>query len=251
MTQNDEPEQPDPGAEPGEPDQTPAAAETKEEPELPKFLTNPEKTDIILFALLMGMAVYSMAMIPLRAWLMTEPLFYSLLVGGYTSAVISGANVSAGNGHFVVYLVCAIIGAIKFMPIYWYMGKRWGMEFIDMSLQYMPRAHRIFQRAVKSKSSRTTAWTLGLIPLGYLPGPIPGTVLNAVAGLLKVGLPLMLLINAVSIVVVNSLMMWLGYSFGDPVLEVVDVINRYMLWFTLGLLALVFFQAWRRSKKKK
>lgn len=251
MTQNDEPAQPDPGAEPGEPDQTPAAAETKEEPELPKFLTNPEKTDIILFALLMGMAAYSMAMIPLRAWLMTEPLFYSLLVGGYTSAVISGANVSVGNGHFVVYLVCAIIGAIKFMPIYWYMGKRWGMEFIDMSLQYMPRAHRIFQQAVKSKSSRTTAWTLGLIPLGYLPGPIPGTVLNAVAGLLKVGLPLMLLINAVSIVVVNSLMMWLGYSFGDPVLEVVDVINRYMLWFTLGLLALVFFQAWRRSKKKK
>lgn len=250
MTQNDEPEPSEFLTGPDETEQTVPRAEQKEEPELPKFLTNPERTDIILIALLMGMAVYSMAMIPLRAWLLTEPLMYSLLVGGYTSAVISGANVSVGNGHFVVYLLCAIIGAIKFMPVYWFMGKRWGMEFIDMSLQYMPRAHRMFQRAVKSESPRTTVWTLALVPVGYLPGPVPGTIVNAVAGLLKVGFPLMLAINALSIVAVNGLMMWLGYSFGDPVLEVVDVINRYLLWFTLGLLALVFFQAWRRSKKK-
>lgn len=251
MTQNDEPGNSEFPAGPNDTEQTAPESAKQDEPDLPKFLTNPDRADLILFVLLMGMALYSMAMIPLRAWLMTEPLYYSLLVGGYTSAVIAGANVSVGNGHFVVYLLCAIIGAIKFMPIYWYMGKRWGMEFIDMSLQYMPRAHRLFQRAVKSESPRTTAWTLALVPVAYLPGPVPGTIVNAVAGLLKVGLPLMLAVNALSIIVVNGLMMWLGYSFGDPVLDVVDVINRYLLWFTLGLLALVFFQAWRRSKKKK
>lgn len=220
------------------------------EPELPKFLADPDKKDIILFIALLAMGIFSFAMIPLRAWLLTEPLAYTLIVGGYTSAVVAGANASVGNGHVIIYLLCTVFGAVKFMPIYWLMGKRWGMEFIDLSLQYMPRAHRIFRRAVKSESSRTKTWTLSLIPLGYLPGPVPGTVLNAVAGLLKVRLPLVLLINICSILVVNGIMMWLGFRFGDQVLDVVEVINRYLLWFTLGLLAIVFFQAWRRSRIK-
>lgn len=224
--------------------------EEQEEPELPKFLTNPDRTDVILFVALMGMALYSLAMIPLRGWLLSQPLVYSLLVGGYTSAVVSGANVSVGNGHAAVYLLCAVFGAVKFMPVYWLMGRKWGAEFIDMSLQYMPRAHRLFRRAVKSESSRTTAWTLGLVPVGYLPGPVPGTIVNAVAGLLKVRLSVVLVVNVVSILVVNGVMMWLGFRFGDQVLDVVDVVNRYLLWVTLGLLAVVFFQAWRRSRKR-
>lgn len=225
-------------------------AEKNEEPELPKFLAEPERMDIVLFVALLAMGLFSLAMIPLRAWLLTEPLAYTLLVGGYTSAVVSGANASVGNGVFVVYLLCTVVGAVKFMPVYWLMGRRWGTEFIDMSLQYMPRAHRIFRRAVDSGSPRTKAWTLFFVPLGYMPGPVPGTVVNAVGGLLKMRFLLMLAVNVVSILVINGLMMWLGYRFGEPVLDVVDVINRYMLWITLGLLALMFFQAWRRSKKK-
>lgn len=222
----------------------------KKEPELPKFLAEPERADLLLFAALMAMGIFSLAMIPFRAWLLTEPLAYTLIVGGYTSAVVAGANASVGNGHLLVYLLCTVVGAVKFMPIYWLMGRRWGMEFIDMSLQYMPRAHRIFQRAVKSETSRTTVWTLSLIPLGYLPGPVPGTILNAVAGLLKVRLLIVLLVNIASILAINGLMMWLGFHFGDQVLDVVEVVNKYLLWITFGLLAVVFLQARRRSQKK-
>ncbi|MGP6173003.1 DedA family protein [Corynebacterium sp. A21] len=250
MTQNDEPEQLRFPASPVNTDQVVAQAEKKSEPELPKFLAEPERADIILFVALLAMGLFSLGMIPFRAWLLTEPLAYTLLVGGYTSSVVAGANVSVGNGHFLVYLMCTVIGAVKFMPIYWLMGKRWGMEFIDMSLQYMPRAHRLFQKAVKSETSRTKVWTLSLVPLGYLPGPVPGTVLNAVAGLLKVKLAIVLLVNVTSILVINGLMMWLGFQFGDPVLNVVEMVSKYLLWVTLGLLAVVFFQAWRRSKKK-
>lgn len=251
MTQNDEQEQSEFPADPDRPDQAALRTNQEKEPELPKFLSQPDRTDIILFIALMAMGLFSLSMIPLRAWLLTEPLAYTLLVGGYTSAVVAGANASVGNGVFVVYLLCTVIGAVKFMPVYWLMGRRWGMEFIDMSLQYMPRAHRLFRRAVESESPRTKAWTVTFLPLGYLPGPVPGTVINAVAGLLRMKFLLVLLINVLSILVVNGLMMWLGYRFGEPVLDVVDVINRYMLWFTLGLLALMFFQAWRRSKKKR
>lgn len=225
--------------------------EKKPEPELPDFLSHPDRTDKILFAALLLMGLWSVVIIPLRAWLLTQPLAYTLLVGGYTSAVVAGANASIGNGLVVVYLLCSVIGAVKFMPIYWAMGRKWGTEFIDMSLEYMPRAHRIFRRAVENESPRLLAGTVALIPVAYLPGPVPGSVLNAVAGLLKIRFWVVLAINVVSILVVNGLMMWLGYTFGEQVLDIVNVINRYLLWITLALVAVAVFQARRRNRSGK
>lgn len=222
----------------------------KPEPELPKFLSEPEKMDIVLFVLLMVMAVYSICMIPLRAWLLTQPLAYTLLVGGYTSAVVGGANASVGNGVFWVYLLCTVVGAVKFMPVYWLMGRRWGMEFIEMSLQYMPRANRIFKGAVDKESPSMYAWVIALVPVGYLPGPVPGTIVNAVAGLLKIRFSVMLAWNALSILIVNGLMMWLGYTFGDQVLDVVNAVNKYLLWITIALVAIAIFRARKQTGKK-
>ncbi|GAB3702128.1 DedA family protein [Corynebacterium nasicanis] len=222
----------------------------QKEPELPGFLAHPDRTDKVLFAALILMGLWSLALIPLRAWLLSHPLIYTLAVGGYTSAVVSGANASVGNGIWWVYLLCSVVGAVKFMPVYWAMGRKWGMEFIDMSLQYMPRAHRFFQKAVASESTRMYAGTLAFIPLGYLPGPVPNTVVNAVAGLLKIRFLVMLAVNVLSILAVNGLFMWLGLTYGDQVLEVVEVINKYLLWITLGLVALMVFRGWRQNKKK-
>lgn len=210
-------------------------------------MKNPEPMDKLLFALLMAMGVYSMAMLALRAWLLSHPLAYSLLIGGYTSATVSGANASVDNGDWWFYLAASLVGALKFVPVYWLMGKRWGMEFIDMSLQYMPRARTFFTKALTKESGKTTAVILGLVPLGYCPGPVPGTVVNAIAGLLKVGLGVVMAINALSVLAVNGLFMWLGHTFGDQVLEVINVVNRYLLWFTIGLLVLVVVKA-RRKK---
>lgn len=210
-------------------------------------MKNPEPMDKLLFGLLMAMGVYSMAMLALRAWLLSHPLAYSLLIGGYTSATVSGANASVGNGDWWLYLAASLVGGLKFVPVYWLMGKRWGMEFIDMSLQYMPRARTFFTKALTKESGKTKAVILGLVPLGYCPGPVPGTVLNAIAGLLKVGLGVVMAINALSVLAVNGLFMWLGHTFGDQVLEVINVVNRYLLWFTIGLLVLVVVKA--RKKK--
>lgn len=220
------------------------------EDNLPRFITDPEAADKWLLFALFAMGAFALAMIPLRAWMLSHPIIYTLAVGGYTSAVVSGANASVGNGYWLIYLLCTVIGATKFMPIYWLMGKRWGMEFIDMSLQYMPRAHRFFHRAVEKETGKTRALTLSLIPLGFAPGPVPGTIVNAVAGLLRIRFWLVMLINVVSVLVINGVMMWLGFRYGDAVLDVVEVVNRYLLWITLGLLALVFFRAWRQNRKK-
>lgn len=209
----------------------------------PSFLKDPAPMDIVLIVALLAMGVYSLAMIALRAYLMSHPLAYALLIGGYTSATVGGANASVGNGTWWVYLACTVVGALKFMPIYWLMGRRWGMEFIEMSLQYMPRARRFVVKALRFEVGRTKAIVLGLIPLGFAPGPVPTTVLNAVAGLLRVRLTTTLAIDLAGLLTVNGLFMWLGWTFGDQVLDIVEVVNRYLLWITVGLMAVVVFKA--------
>ena len=224
-------------------------SENKADPELPEFMKNPEPLDKVLFVALILMGLYSMALIAMRAFLLSHPLAYALMVGGYTSATVSGANASVGQGTWWVFLAATLFGALKFVPIYWLMGRRWGMEFIEMSLQYMPRARRFFTRALTKESGKTRAIILGLLPLGYAPGPVPGNVLNAIAGLLRVGFWPLLALNALSVLAVNGLFMWLGFTFGDQVLDVVEVINRYLLWITLGLLAVMIFRARKTTAK--
>lgn len=232
-----------------EPGDTGAQDPAKTEPELPAFLANPQRMDIILFVALLLMAVYSLCMIPLRAWLLTQPLAYTLLVGGYTSAVVAGANASVDTGTWWIYLLCTVIGAVKFMPVYWLMGRRWGREFIDMSLQYMPRAHKLFTRALDRESTSLYAWVIALIPLGFAPGPVPNTVVNAVAGMIRIRFPVMLAINVLSVLLVNGIFMWLGFTFGEQVLDIVNVINRYLLWITIGLIVVMVFRARRQVSR--
>lgn len=214
--------------------------------DMPAFLVDREPLDNFLFAALLLMGLYSMAMIGLRAYLLSHPLAYTLLIGGYTSATVAGANVSAGNGTAWLYLACTLVGALKFMPIYWLMGRRWGREFIDASLRYMPRVHRFFNRAVKDESTRTKAVVLGLLPLGFAPGPVPALLLNAMAGLLRIGFLLTLAVNVASVALVNGIFMYLGYVYGEQVLDIVDLVNRYLLWITVALIGFAVLSSRRK-----
>lgn len=221
------------------------------EPELPRFLAHPTKADLWLLAGFFAVFIYSLVMIPLRAYLLSHPLAYTLLVGGYTSAVISGANVSVGAGQWWVFLLCTVFGAVKFMPLYWAIGRQWGTDFIELSVQYMPRIKGFLRRVLGNPSKKSTALICLLIPLSFAPGPVPGNVSNAVLGLIKVPFSAMLALNAASVAVINGIFMWLGFTFGEQVLNVVDVVNKYLLWFTLALIAVMIFRAWRQAKAGK
>ncbi|AKK11367.1 hypothetical protein [Corynebacterium uterequi] len=216
------------------------------EPELPEFLEHPTKVDIALIVALFAMTIYSFALIPLRGWFLSHPFAYTIMVGGYTSAVVGGAHASAGHGHAWLYVLLTLFGATKFMLVYWYMGRRWGQDFIDMTIKETPRVQRWVTGLLGS--NKAIAGTMALIPLGYAPGPVPGPVLNAVLGLLRVGLVPFLVINLGSVAVMNGIMAGLGYHFGDQVLAVIEVVNKYLLWVTLALLALLFFQMFRRNR---
>lgn len=218
---------------------------------LPEFLENPKRLDVVLMVLMGVIVVWGFAMVPLRGWLLSHPLAYDLLVGGYTSAVISGAYSSDGQGTWWVYLAANILGAVKWVPIYWLMGLRWGHDFLDLSVQYLPRVRTFLRKYLLERSTQSITITAALVPLSYLPGPVPANIVNAVLGIFRLPWWVVLVLNAASVAVVNGIMMRLGWIYGDQVLAVVEVVNRYLLWITLALLALVFFRAYRQAKRAR
>ncbi|GAB3941062.1 DedA family protein [Corynebacterium tapiri] len=219
---------------------------TSREPQLPAFLERPTRVDMVLMAGLMFMVVYGFVLIPLRGWLLTHPYAYTILGGGYTSAVVGGANASVGNGSVIGYVALTMLGAIKFQILYYFLGRRWGREFIDMSVSHSPRLKSAADKLVDGKHA--SAWTMGLIPLGYCPGPVPNTILNALLGVQRVPFWIFLALNLCSIAVVNGVMGYLGFIYGEPVLHVIKLVDKYLLWVTLALLAVLFFQVWRRQR---
>ncbi|WGH90435.1 hypothetical protein QDX23_09980 [Auritidibacter ignavus] len=249
---------PDPHSDSWQPDDTEPGAEYRRDPRpqqktaeedlnLPEFLAHPTKVDIFLLIMLFAMAVWGIALIPFRAWLLTEPVAYTFLVGGYTSSVIGGAHASVGEGPWWMYWLFTLVGALKFVPFYYWMGKRWGMDFIDMSVKYTPWLKKMAHRAMTSTKAKGI--TGALVPLCYTPGPVPSNIINALLGLLRVSAGLMIVLNAVSVLAINGLFIWLGYTFGDQVLAVVEVVNRYLLWITLALIVVAIFHARRTMKR--
>ncbi|MDY5153672.1 membrane protein DedA, SNARE-associated domain [Actinobaculum suis] len=235
------------GVSPEIPQEALSKAAEAEEVQVPDFLANPQRTDIFLIGMLFVIFVFGIVLIPLRTWLLNHPWAYTLLVGGYTSSVLGGANASVGDGPWWGYWLCTLVGALKFMPFYYWMGRRWGMDFIDLSTQYTPRVQRLARRALASR--RAQVFTSCLVPVGYCPGPIPTSIVNGLLGFLRQRAWLTALLNICSLLAVNGVFIALGWTFGTEVLAVVQLINKYLLWFTLALIGLAFFQAWRGAKK--
>lgn len=71
--------------------------EMLEQEGLPPFITRPKKEDIILWGCLIGITIISFALIPLRVWFLNNPEWYALIIGGYTSATLIGANSAVGG----------------------------------------------------------------------------------------------------------------------------------------------------------
>lgn len=225
--------------------------EMLEQEGLPPFITHPKKEDIILWGCLIGITIISFALIPLRVWFLNNPEWYALIIGGYTSATLIGANSAVGDSN-ALFVLLTLIGAMKFIPIYYFIGKRWGRDFLDYSLQYMPRIRKWMTSLLDNKSSKVRLYSSLMTPIIYLPFiRISYAVLTPIQAIAKMSLPLILLVNGIGVLIVNYSMFGIGYVYGKEVLQVLEVINKYAGWITFGLIAFVFVSIFIQQNKKK
>lgn len=235
---------------PPRPDAAPAAAGEKEwwdDPSLP-WRHKPEKADIWCMSAMGFVAVYTLVMIPLRpAVLALSPH----VVGGLgyrTGLILIGAMASQGDPWWPLIWILGAAMAMKFDWIYWWDGRLWGRNIVDMwAANKSKRTQRIYDRAW----DLTHRYETLAIVLTFLPIPLPAGVIYAALGAAGTTLRKFLTVGALSSLVTTAGYLYLGYLFGAPAVELFDVYGKYLWYLSIallvGMLVVYFWKARRKA----
>jgi membrane protein DedA with SNARE-associated domain len=218
-----------------------AAVPRNTAPQLPWGDGHAQRADKFLMAAIALSSLYLLAWIPLTPVLVADhPILLELFKGSMSGMVTMGAKARIGEASIVVAVLAAIPGLMIFDWIYWWAGRRWGRNAIDLFLGSHPKAaaraarvERIFHRY---------GWIA--IVLAYFQ-PIPNVLFYAAAGWTRMRLIPFLLLDLIGCLLWIALCVGLGYAIGQEAVDVAKAVGRYALWVTIGLvIVLVARQMW-------
>ncbi|WP_421084593.1 hypothetical protein [Rothia nasimurium] len=218
-----------------------------QDPSLPNFLLHPGKIDKILLTLLGVMTVFSLVMIPLRPNLMVNaPWLLALLTGSGIGTLITAAQNQQNVLLWSGLALLAALSHIKFLIVYYFMGKHWGQEFISwIFASHTPLWYRKLEGFVERH-------LLFCLALGFVPfSPIPATILVAIAGIRKVKAWMIGVYIYLLALANKCFYLYLGLTFGEGIQPTLQTIDKYMMQITLALVAYVFILNWYKSSKKQ
>ena len=212
-----------------------AAVPRNTAPQLPWGDGHAERADRFLIAAIALSSLYLLAWIPLTPVLVADhPVLLELFKGSMSGMVTMGAKSRIGEASIVVAVLAAIPGLMIFDWIYWWAGRRWGRNAIDLFLGNHPKAaaraariERIFHRY---------GWIA--IVVAYFQ-PIPNVLFYAAAGWTRMRLIPFLLLDLVGCLLWIALCVGLGYAIGQEAVDVAKAVGRYALWVTIGLVVVV------------
>lgn len=235
---------PAPGAEPDPaPDTEP---EWWQDDRLP-WKGKPGRQDLLCWAGFSLTGVYALVLLPFRPVLLgANPYLLAALGGSRTSVVTIGALAATGHGWWPLGLLLGTFGVVKFHPLYWWAGKLWGRGLVEVVAGRSARAARNAARA--ERLAHRYGW---LAILATYVVPLPSAVVYASVGAAGMSLRRFLLIDVLGAVATRGLYLYLGYRLGQPAVDVVEVIARYSLWLSLGLLVVVFVNVWWQSRTRR
>ena len=219
---------------------------TKAQQNLPSFLVKPQRMDLVLYGALIAMGIYGFALMPFRAVLLnTYTLQNVFLTGGSFSVLKLSAENPDRLGFLAFVVVVAALSMIKFLPLYYLMGRRWGQEFIDLSFANHPP---LWFRKLENFIYKYPGFCLFL---SFIPfSPIPATIIFAIGGIQKIKGWVLAGYAFVFAVMLKCFYVYLGLTFGEEVRNTLEVIDKYVMRITLALIAYMFISIWFKNRKK-
>ena len=197
------------------------------------------RVDILCWAGIMLSGIFYWATLPFRASLVgTHPVTLELL-NGSTEAIVAGAAFArVGHGSLVLVVLAALVGLVKFDPLFWWAGRLWGERVIALfggkrnrGAKYMDRVHRW---------GRKFTWP-AVIVSPFL--PIPSAIIYVIVGWAGMRLLTFIILDAIGILLWAGMLAGLGYALGHRAVVVAQTISHYGLWISIGLIVvIVFFQ---------
>lgn len=240
----------------GEPTDPREAVSGEEEPErewwedegMP-WKKKPGRADYACLAWFGVIAVFSLILIPTRAWLLgVAPDWLAMITGGRTAVAASGAIASTGEmPHWPIVLIVASVLSLKFDWIYWWAGKLWGRGMIEVWAGQSKRAARNYDRAER--------WAEKLGPIGfliaYIPMPLPlMQVVFVLSGASGMSLKRFLIYDYIASTLWLIGYFALGWQLGEGAVAVLDWYAKIAGWVAIGLIVVVFVTTYLAQARK-
>lgn len=232
---------PSPGDPPGPPER-----EWWDDPSLP-WRQEPTRVDLACLSLLGVVAVYGLVMLPLRPVMLGLAPHVSGALGYRTGLVLTGALASQGDQWWPLVWVLGAAMSIKFSWIYWWAGRLWGRDIMDVW---------VAGRSARGRRSYERAWALAhryetlAIVLTFLPVPLPAGVVYAALGAAGTTLRKFLTVAGLSSLVTAGVYVWLGYRIGEPAVAAVDAYGRYLWYLSIAIIVGMLAAWWWKARRE-
>ncbi|MDN5570714.1 MAG: DedA family protein [Propionibacteriaceae bacterium] len=222
-----------------------ADAEWWADPSLP-WQRQPTRADIACLTAMGVLAVYGLAMIPLRPLLLTQAPFVLAGLGYGAGLAYVGALAAVGNPWWPLVLVTGTLMSLGIATVYYFAGRLWGRRMVDVwASGKSERTRRRWDRAWDV----THRFAVPAILVSFLPLPLPMNVMLVAVGAAGVRVRTFLPVALVGAGVVKAGWVALGYWIGEPAVDVVET-YAWVLWIVsiVLLAAMVISYFWRQRR---
>lgn len=181
---------------------------------------------------------------PFHPFLLAEhPTLLAALTGSTPSVLAAAAFAKVEQTSLLVPIAAGVFGSVKFSWLFWWAGRRWGRNIIELVAPSEKVKEKLYAVQHKPWYGR-----LGVLAT-ELPG-VPSLLIILFAGWQRMNfLAFMGLISLSSLMWVGFVT-WAGYSLGQRVVDVVLVVDEYAVWVSLAIVVWLAFYSGRKKSKR-
>lgn len=206
----------------------------------------PSRGDKALLGLMLGIPAFYLATMPFRPFLIADaPVLLEFVVGSKAAIGAAAAYASVGQLPLWLVLVAGLVGMAKFDWVFWLAGRTWGERMLAGFTQ-TPR-----QQRWSRKLQAMPGWALALlVVVARFPG-VPGALIWTLAGLNRMRLATFLVLDLIGCALIVGIVATAGYLSGEAGVGMIQLIDNYALYISLGLVfALAFWQG-RKNRTRQ
>lgn len=206
----------------------------------------PGRADLFCLSAIGLVAVYGLVMLPLRPVILGLAPHLLGSLGYRTGLIMTGALGAAGDRWWPLVLLVGSLMVIKFHWVYWWAGRLWGRNIMDVfAKDKSERTRRFYERAWQATHRYET---LALVAT-FLPLPLPGGVIFAALGAAGTSLRKFLVVSVLSSVVTSAAYMYFGYLLGEPAVAAMDLYGRYLWYVSIAMIVgMIGIAVWRSRR---
>jgi membrane-associated protein len=206
----------------------------------------PGREDLVILAALAASGIVPLAMLVLVPSLAaSHPTLLELLRGSTPSIINMGARARLGEASIVAAALLAVPSLMLFDWAYWWAGRRWGDRVFVLLLG--GRSARTQRRFARLHRVEARCGPVAVVLAYYL--PLPRGLVYAVVGDGGMRLWVFLALDALGTLLWTTLLALAGWELGRRAVDVADLLGRYALWVTIGLVAVALAATIARSRR--